>query len=238
MLFPNERGVYLNEQSCRLYNVSSYFISKLLIDIPQLILTIFGFAITVYFPVGFQSDFVKFISFFIVVLAVSICGHGLGLIVATTVPSPAFAALLAPMAIAPFILFSHIAIPGRPGDKITPVLRPFQIASPFWWGLDALMITEFSGLELHCRLDELYAVPSVKSGILYLCHFMYGEEVLNMYSIDKSNFIPSVIYLFAIATCIIFSSGLIFKIMSIRVASCVRMDPPKRDLTSKNPIDI
>jgi ATP-binding cassette subfamily G (WHITE) protein 2 len=48
MLFPEERGVYLNEQASRLYSVLPYFISKLIIDIPIITLTIFGFSLLVY----------------------------------------------------------------------------------------------------------------------------------------------------------------------------------------------
>jgi len=227
MLFPAERGVYLNEQAQRLYSVSSYFVSKLIIDLPILTLTIFGFCLLVYFPVGFQSDFARFLRFFFVLEGVAICGHAMGLIVAACVASPAIAALLAPMAIAPFILFSHIAIPGDPDAKIIGILRPFQIFSPFWWGLDALAVTEFAGLKLHCTDDQVYAVPSVEHGLLYMCRFVLGEEVLMSYSIHLGAFAPSLVYLFLIATMHVVMSGVLLKVLSLRVAKCVPMEPPQ-----------
>jgi hypothetical protein len=226
MLFPAERGVYLNEQAQRLYSVSSYYVSKLIIDLPILTGTIFGFCLLVYFAVGFQASFDRFMRFFCVLEAVAVCGHAMGLIVASCVASPAMAALLAPMAIAPFILFSHIAIPGDPESRILGILRPVQVFSPFWWGLDALAVTEFSGLRLHCGDDEVYAVPSVEHGLLYLCRFMLGEEVLQMYSISQSAYAPALIYLMLIALFNLAVSGILLKVLSLRVAKCVPMEPP------------
>jgi len=228
MLFPEERGVYLTEQAARLYTVLPYFTSKLIIDIPVLSLTMFAFSVLVYFPIGFQPAFSKFILFFLVIEAVAIAGHGMGLIVASVVSSPAMAALVAPMVISPFILFSRVAIPGDPDEKITPIMRPLQIFSPFFWGLDALMAVEFKGLRMQCADEEVYAVPSIKYGILYICRFEHGEEVLENYMISQDNYPLSFFMLCLIAVLAIGGSAVLLKVLSLRVASSVPMEPPSK----------
>lgn len=158
MLFPQERGVFLHEQASRRYSVISYFVSKLLIDIPFILITIFLYSLFVYFPIGLQPH--GFGGFLLVLCLVSFCGHGIGLTVACAVASPSVAALLAPLCIAPFILFSHMALPGDPSHTLSGGMRFFQSISPFWWGLDALFITEFRGLHLYCSQAETYTMPT------------------------------------------------------------------------------
>lgn len=227
MTFPEERGVFLHEQASRMYSVTNYFVSKLLIDVPILFITIFLFSLFVYFPLAFQAS--GFGGFFLVLFLVAMCGHGIGLIVASCVASPPIAALLAPLCIAPFILFSHIALPGDPNATIVPILRPFQWLSPFWWGLDALMVLEFRGLRLSCDNDEIYEVPS-PSGSQWLCRFIKGEEVLDFYGISYNAFGPSVGQLFVLAFLFVATAGALLKVLSMRVASSVPMSPPPKAL--------
>jgi len=224
LTFPNERGVFVNEQASRLYMVPPYFLSKLIIDIPILTLTILIFSVLTYFPVGFQLDLWRFIIYSITLEAIACIGHGLGLIVACLVPSPAMAVLFAPMTIAPFILFSHIAIPS---GYVLPILRPLMWLSPFYWGLDALMINEFRGIKLGCKDSELYAVPSVEYGLLYLCRFETAKDALDNYSIRMDMMWPSIIILYVIAGALIIASGLSLQVISARISKSTKLEPAK-----------
>lgn len=224
LVFPNERGVYVAEQAARLYWVFPYYISKLIIDLPILTATIIAFSVVCYFAVGFQYIIGKFVLHTIVLEAIACIGHGLGLVVASAVPSPNFAVLLAPMAIAPFILFSHIAIPS---GYVLPFLRPLQYLSPFWWGLDALMLIEFTGLKLGCKDDELYAVPGIDS-LSYICRFEDGHDVLTFYDVKSNMLWPSIIVLYAIAGALIFLSGVTLQFLSVQISKSTPMLPASK----------
>jgi hypothetical protein len=222
LTFPNERGVFVNEQASRLYMVAPYFASKLIIDIPILTVTILVFSLLTYYPVGFSPGFDRFIVYNIILEAVACIGHGLGLIVACLVPSPSMAVLLAPMTIAPFILFSNIAIPD---GYVLPFLRPLMWLSPFNHGLKALVTLEFAGIKLGCRDEELFAVPSVVSGLLYICRFETEKDALDSYSMKPNMLWPSIIILYVIAGGLILLSGAALQIISSRISKAVQLKP-------------
>jgi ATP-binding cassette subfamily G (WHITE) protein 2 len=222
LTFPNERGVFMNEQSSRSYSVIPYFISKLLIDVPILTICIFMFSIITYFPIKLTLAFDRFIIYCLVLESVSLIGHGLGLIVASVVPSPSMAVLFAPMTIAPFILFSHIAIPS---GYVLPFLRPLMWLSPFYWGLDALMINEFKGIRLGCTDEELYAVPSVAQGLVYICRFETAKDALDSYSIKLDMLWPSIFALYGISAGLICIAGGILWYLSKSISSAVKLRP-------------
>lgn len=184
MSFAEEHALLLQERASQLYSTSSYFVAKLLIDVPVVALVSLAFSVLVFFALGLGGgggaaaaataaghsaasaaleNIPPFFKFWIIILAVNFVGHGVGLFVAAAVPA-SIVALVAPIFISPFILFSHYALPGDPEQSISPVLRPLQVLSPFWWGFDALCALEFSGLKLMCTAAEQFVVPTMNFG--------------------------------------------------------------------------
>ncbi len=104
--------MFLKEQSNHTYSVSAYFIGKSLVDLPVESAVIIVYAAITYPLIGFATDsFAQFVSFTGTLILVAYAGQSIGLVVGSAVPNRALAATLAPLSIAPFILFTPYAIP-------------------------------------------------------------------------------------------------------------------------------
>ena len=64
LLVPEERAVFMREQASSLYDVSPYFLGKILADLPFSILDSVVLSVIVYWAIGFNTyDAAKFFTF-------------------------------------------------------------------------------------------------------------------------------------------------------------------------------
>ena len=87
------------------------------------------------------------------------------------------------------------------------------------------MINEFDGIKLGCLDTELYAVPSVEQGLLYICRFENAKDALDSYSIKIEMMWPSIIILYVIAGALIILSGAALQVISSRISKAVQLKP-------------
>lgn len=125
------------------------------------------------------------------------------------------AVILAPLAIAPFILFTSYSLPSVSGlhtiafcgagcvqGHVPSFFLPLKWLSPFWWGFNALTANEFDGLALRCTSAQEIEVPRLNqagmhrftisviqcgTGRQVICRFGAGAQVLDFYSIDPAD---------------------------------------------------
>lgn len=71
----------------------------------------------------------QFLKFTFLVLLLAFCGQSIGLVVSCAIESRMLAMIVAPLAIAPFILFTPYAVNV---NSIPYYFIPFQVGSPFW----------------------------------------------------------------------------------------------------------
>lgn len=63
LIFPDERPVFLREVNNNMYKVGPYFWAKIMSEFPSSFLTPAIFGSVVYYLIGFNPDFGRFISF-------------------------------------------------------------------------------------------------------------------------------------------------------------------------------
>jgi ABC-type multidrug transport system permease subunit len=105
-LFQLERPVFLREQSSAMYDVLPYFNAKTLAESPLLTITPLVFSIIVYFGVGFNWTASCFFMFFFSLWCLVMCAVSLGYFVSSLFSNYAIAAMIAPILMMPFMLFS------------------------------------------------------------------------------------------------------------------------------------
>jgi len=111
--------------------------------------------------------------FLLLLVLLAYAGQGIGLVVSCGIGSRMLAMLVAPLAIAPFILFTPYAVNA---DTIPHYFRPVQVGSPFWWGFTGLMVNFFSGARFHCTPSQTIAVPLADGTFYLLCVYQTGED--------------------------------------------------------------
>ena len=130
------------ERTAGLYRTSSYFLSKILFDLPFEILWPTVLSSIVYFSVGFRSGFGHFILFTLTLWFVALDSASLFFAIATLSPNLGVAMALAPMLLILLILGSGFwVLPSQmPGGWVW-----LRYISFFRFAFQALMVNEFSG---------------------------------------------------------------------------------------------
>jgi len=106
IVFPQERDVFLKEQSAKLYGVGSYFISRNLIELPySLIFPVIQSPIY-YWMVGLNPTVGQFFTFFLILYLISFIGGSLGLLFGSLCDDAKRVGTLLILSIFLFIIFS------------------------------------------------------------------------------------------------------------------------------------
>jgi len=142
-VFPEERGVFLREHTNNMYRTSSYYVSKVLSDLPFQILYPTLFLTISYWMIGFQPYFVQFITFWITGVIIANVGASLGLFLGIVAKDANTAVSLMPITIIPFMLFSGFLVNTNDVPDYFIWLPPI---SPLKYGFAALCVNEFTGL--------------------------------------------------------------------------------------------
>lgn len=106
LVFPRDRQVFLKEESAKLYNTVTFFLSRLLIELPFLLLVPMIYALILYWMVGLENSAERFFTFYLAMFLASLAGNSLGLLLGSTASDPKVVAALNPILIIPFVLFS------------------------------------------------------------------------------------------------------------------------------------
>lgn len=108
--YPMEQSVVTRERASASYRTSSYYLSKISVDIPKTAFFNLLFTLIAYFMVGFDSSFRAFAKFWIVVFLVSQFGESLALSVSILTGNAQTSAALAPVIIITSTLFGGFFI--------------------------------------------------------------------------------------------------------------------------------
>lgn len=100
-VFQIERPIFLREQANMMYGVFPYYLTKLLIDIPLLILTPLIIQAITYYPVGFYRNWDAYLYFYLSLELLVQCGASLGLAISASSPDLATATFIAPAVMMP-----------------------------------------------------------------------------------------------------------------------------------------
>ncbi|KAH0615837.1 hypothetical protein JD844_026398 [Phrynosoma platyrhinos] len=205
-LFITEKRIFIHEYISGYYRVSAFFLSKILADmvpmrtLPGIILTSLNyFIIGKFFPFQYRDIKVTiFLLFFasylidgsfkptaaaffimtITIILVAYASSALALAIATGQDVTSVANLLINICFVFMIVFSGLLVNLK---TITPGLLWFKWFSIPRYGLNALLINEFTGLKFCRELPPEFNATLIRRGICT------GEEYLETQGIDPSN---------------------------------------------------
>jgi len=83
LVFQNERPVFLREQANKMYGVFSYFVAKVTMDTPVLIIAPLIFSMITYWSLGMEYTFEQYAKFFLAVTMTCQAAASLGYLISS-----------------------------------------------------------------------------------------------------------------------------------------------------------
>ncbi|KAL4512253.1 hypothetical protein ABPG72_005255 [Tetrahymena utriculariae] len=105
LTIPTERPVFLKEENSKLYSVSPYFLSKLIVESSMVIFLPIIFTSICYYMTGLAQGFDKFCFFILASILQSFVGNAHGMFCGSLFRDPTTAINITPLMIMPFMLF-------------------------------------------------------------------------------------------------------------------------------------
>ncbi|CAD8168491.1 unnamed protein product [Paramecium octaurelia] len=146
MLFPIERNIFLKEENSKMYRVSSYFLSKVLLEVPMNVFIQILFSIALYAAFGFIWELENLILFTVISVSVSLSGNGLGIFTGCLFKDAKQSASLGPILLIPLQVFS-----GQYANlaSIPKFISWVQYISPFKYFLEGFGRTQLNDAIFH-----------------------------------------------------------------------------------------
>ncbi|ORX40799.1 P-loop containing nucleoside triphosphate hydrolase protein [Kockovaella imperatae] len=164
--FPLQRTILIRERSSALYRCSSFFLSKVMLEIPIAVIFRIPYLIIVYFMIGLRLSAARIFIFLAITclhIANSVC---LGLAIAGVSPTVEIANILSPVVNVIFLFFGGNLLPSPP-----PWFIWLKYISPLYYTYSALTINEFRGAQLQCDDSSSQCYQS-------------GNDVLKAYNLE------------------------------------------------------
>ncbi|SAM84088.1 related to ATP-binding cassette, sub-family G, member 2 [Ustilago bromivora] len=187
-IFPLQRDVMLRERSAGTYRISSFYLSKIIIEVPNQVIQRIIFYAVVYWMVGLrQTAGAFFIWLAINVLQVG-TAIGLGLVIGCGAQSIELANVFAPVINVIFLLFGGNLLPL---SSIPPWFIWLHWISPITYTYSALAQNEFRNIQFSCEADSAQC-------------YRIGQDVLNQYDLqtftiaENAGFLGAITFVFLI----------------------------------------
>jgi len=186
-VFTGDKKVINHERRAGMYSVSSYFLSKTLVELPlQLFFFPTIFATIIYWMAGLQRCAYKFFIFLVVVELTTFTGESVGLAFSSIFDNFAMSSALAPILMIFFLLYSGFYVNN---SSVPPEFIWVPYISFVRWGFEALVLNEFSGLELYCKKGQ-----EDESGV---CSTTTGEQVITRLDFNGTPIVVPIMVLLA-----------------------------------------
>eukprot|EP00762_Andalucia_godoyi_P008326 ANDGO_07316.mRNA.1 ABC transporter G family member 16 len=175
-VFPREKPIYQREFAAGMYNSFSYFISRSLAEFPLMLFFPLLLNVVVYWMVGFQDTAWSFFRFLFILELVSNAGASLAYVISAAAPNGDVAQALMPLILIPMMLFGGFFVNT---DTVPAWIAWLKYVSLIFYGFQALIQVEYSGLTLHCDNSEL-----VQSGSQSICPITSGQQAIDALDIQ------------------------------------------------------
>lgn len=164
-LLPLQTIIIRRERSAGTYSASAAYFAKLTSTLPLTIVGTLILGVPVYWMIGFQSVFSKFITFIVIILVHSITAMTLGLMIGSGVKDVQIGQIVGPLIIVLFLVFGGQFVNL---DSIPTFLRWIKWLSIIAYTNKAISQNELNGLKFNCDVQPCFA---------------NGTQVLNTYSL-------------------------------------------------------
>ncbi|KAK9669573.1 hypothetical protein RND81_13G140700 [Saponaria officinalis] len=146
-IFINERPILIRETSSGVYRISSYLIANTIIFLPYLLIISIIYSISVYFLVGLCATWQAFGYFVLLIWVILLMANSFVLFLSSVAPTYIAGTSLVTVILAGFFLFSGYFIEKESMPKYWVFMH---YASMYKYGLDALLVNEYSCLVTKC----------------------------------------------------------------------------------------
>lgn len=175
LTFPAERVVYAKEYNSGLYGVTSYYFSKIIIELPFVMLLPWMFVAIIYWVVKFNPGADHFFLLGGCIVCVCLLGNMWGIFLGAAIPNPKLALQFAPLVFVPFLLFSGYT---TNTNNIGVYLKWLEYISPFRYAFEWAVYNEFEGTDFNPNpIDTL----NFKLGIRNCFFIMAGYVVFMIF---------------------------------------------------------
>ncbi|CDS01589.1 related to ATP-binding cassette, sub-family G, member 2 (N-terminal fragment) [Sporisorium scitamineum] len=168
-IFPLQRNIMLRERSAGTYRISSFYLSKILTEVPNQLVQRLLFYIVVYWMIGLRQTAGSFFIWLAINVLQVGTAVGLGLVIGCGAPTIELANIFAPVINVIFLLFGGNLLPL---SSIPPWFIWLHWISPITYTYSALAQNEFCGLTFTCTADSQQC-------------YRTGEDVLNQYDLQR-----------------------------------------------------
>ena len=189
--FPLQRQVMIRERSAGSYRTSSFYVSKVLCEVPNAILQKALYYIIIYWMVGLRESAAAFFIFLGINAIQLTTSVGLGLAIGAASPTIELGNIIAPMVNVIFFLFGGNVLPSPP-----PWFVWLRWISPITYSYIALSVNEFNDATFECNNDGAQC-------------YRTGQDVLNQYNLTTFTIAECIGFLAAI-TCVFVFAGYVF----------------------------
>ncbi|CAO3700912.1 unnamed protein product [Rhizopus stolonifer] len=166
-VFMQGRRVLQKHKHFALYHPSAFYIAQVITDIPLCIVQVLIFEICVYFIMGLVLEAGKFFTFFIILVALSLCMNGFFRFWGAVSPNFFTASQLSSIVLIASVIYSGYQIPYI---KMHPWLFWIFWINPIAYTYKALISNEMTGMEFICQgSDSIPYGPSYTDDAYKTC---------------------------------------------------------------------
>lgn len=147
-VLPAQRNIFRVERAAGAYGASEAFISRFLSLIPQVFFTVTAMCASLYWLVGMDSHFVKFLTFYAVIYSLAITASALGFSIGASAQNLQVAQIFGPTLLVICLLMGGWLVNL---DTIPAFFAWVQYVLPVGYATRALAQNEFTGLTFDCE---------------------------------------------------------------------------------------
>lgn len=136
LLFPNERPVFLREVNNNMYCVSSYFVGKVISELPSSLIIPTIMSLIIYWALGYNTEeSYKYPLFNGILICLYLSAGSFGLVIGSLFSDKQVAMTMIPVVVMPLMLFAGFFVSS---SNIPWFLLEFEYISVFKYGFSAL----------------------------------------------------------------------------------------------------
>ena len=135
MEFQKERAVFIREKTSKLYTIGPYYFSKIVLELPLLLLLPFLENLMTFFAIGYSSVDYNFFRFYLVYVLTVQVGTAMGYFISCCFDNMMAASQVTPFAVMPSVLFGGFVVNLT---TLRPSISWMQYVSPTRYAFEAL----------------------------------------------------------------------------------------------------
>jgi ABC-type multidrug transport system ATPase subunit/ABC-type multidrug transport system permease subunit len=174
-LFPTERKIFLFQHVDGLYSTLTYYVAKLMAEIPNFLITNIIFGTIFYWMANLKPEAGAFFLFICISFLITNTAFAFGVGVIGLFPNPAVALNIFPLFFIPQMIFSGFYISA---NTVPPWFVWIEYVTFLKYSFAALAENEMEGAEFYCTDQELQD----RGGV---CVLTTGEAVLDFFGLDQ-----------------------------------------------------